>query len=177
MSVETDEMETDSSYAVDAVRAARGLFLVELNTYYSLGLPMQGISPGKLRGALAARGRPSPELTALRRGTWQTALSDTEDRVRQRAPHHCASSSRRWTVQLRFILRPVDAFAAAESCDSVFGYLMETDFVDMLLLLERLNRAVHEPDAHIAEADLTLVLRRVMAFITLCSEPARRSNR
>jgi hypothetical protein len=136
------------------------------------------------------------------RGAWQTALSDTEDRVRQSASSlrfvvegmikqlaprdkaevwaqaagvskkpppaaRAARSAGKWAVQLRFILRHVDAFATSENSDSVFGYLVDADLVDMLLLLERLNQAVHEPDAHIAEADLTLVLRRVMAFMTL----------
>lgn len=136
------------------------------------------------------------------RGAWHTAVSDTEDRVRQSAasirfvveemikqlaprdkaetwaraagyskkPPRAARAARsagKWAVQLRFIMRHVDALAAVEDSESVFGFLAEADLVDMLLLLERLNQAVHEPDAHIAERDLTLVLRRVMAFMTL----------
>ena len=136
------------------------------------------------------------------RGAWQTAVSDTEDRVRQSAasirfvieemikqlaprdkaetwataagyskkPPHGARGARsagKWAVQLRFIMRHVDALAAVEDSESVFGYLAETDLVDMLLLLERLNQAVHEPEAHITERDLILVLRRGMAFMTL----------
>lgn len=136
------------------------------------------------------------------RGAWQTALSNTEDRVRQTAasirfvveemikqlaPKAQAEawaqsvgfnkkppkgappvrSAGHWTVQLRFIMRHVDAFAESGEGESVFGYLAEVDLIDMLLLLERLNQAVHEPNAHITEEDLALVLRRVMAFMTL----------
>ena len=136
------------------------------------------------------------------RGAWQTALSDTEDRVRQSATSirfvveemikllapreqaedwahsvgcskkpptdaRTARSAGKWTVQLRFIMRHVDAFAESDNEDSVFGCLAEVDLVDMLLLLERLNQAVHEPEAHIPEEDLALVLRRAMAFMTL----------
>ncbi|MGH7616009.1 MAG: hypothetical protein ACREPM_02150 [Gemmatimonadaceae bacterium] len=136
------------------------------------------------------------------RGAWKTALSDTEDRVRQSAASirfvveemikllapreqadtwahsvgcskkppvnaRTARSAGKWTVQLRFIMRHVDAFAESENEGSVFGCLADVDLIDMLLLLERLNQAVHDPEAHIPEEDLALVLRRVMAFMTL----------
>lgn len=136
------------------------------------------------------------------RGAWQTALSATEDRVRQSAssirfvveemikqlapreqaeswaqsvgcskkpPKEArdARSAGKWTVQLRFIMRHVDGFTESADGESLFGYLADADLIDMLHLLERLNQAVHEPEAHITEEDLSLVLRRVMAFMTL----------
>lgn len=43
----------------------RDAFLIELNHYYSLGLPAESISLGKLRDALKLRNIQSPELSAL----------------------------------------------------------------------------------------------------------------
>jgi hypothetical protein len=43
----------------------------------------------------------------------------------------------------------------------------EADLGDMLVLLERLNQAVHEDAPDINEADLHHVVRRATAFMTL----------
>lgn len=43
----------------------RDAFLIELNHYYSLGLPIDKLSPGKLRDALKQRGIQSSELSTL----------------------------------------------------------------------------------------------------------------
>jgi len=43
----------------------RDAFLIELNHYYGLGLPIESLTPGKLREALKLRGIQSPELSEL----------------------------------------------------------------------------------------------------------------
>lgn len=44
---------------------AKEAFLVELNTYYNCGLPIEAIAPGKLREILLSRGKRSSELAEL----------------------------------------------------------------------------------------------------------------
>ena len=44
---------------------ARDAFLIELNHYYGVGLPIENLSPGRLREALKQRGIQSSELVSL----------------------------------------------------------------------------------------------------------------
>jgi len=44
---------------------AKDAFLIELNTYYAVGLGSNGLSMGKLRKALKEKGRKSEELAEL----------------------------------------------------------------------------------------------------------------
>jgi hypothetical protein len=77
-----------------------------------------------------------------------------------------ARSAGHWAPQLRYILRNVDAVASTDG-DSAFGYLTEADLVDMLLLLEHFNKAIHEKADLVGEKNVAILLRRAMAFMTL----------
>ncbi len=66
------------------LRGAQDAFLIELNIYYNAGLDLQKISAGKLRNALAAQGRQSPELAELYQleqdsASWYHRLKEMRD--------------------------------------------------------------------------------------------------
>jgi hypothetical protein len=77
---------------------------------------------------------------------------------------HGARSAAKWAPQIRFIFRFADEVVGD---NSLVGDVGEADLADMLLLLERLNSAVHTSQREIELDDLTLVLRRGTALITL----------
>lgn len=63
---------------------ARDAFLQELNVYYSVGLPIDQVSPGQLRSALENSGRKSEELSQLYAlendsGSWLSHAKEMRD--------------------------------------------------------------------------------------------------
>lgn len=75
-----------------------------------------------------------------------------------------ARSGRKWAPQIRYVFRVADQAVGDES---LLSEIADADLADMLLLLERLNQAVHRGEGEIGEQDLTMMLRRATAFITL----------
>ena len=75
-----------------------------------------------------------------------------------------ARSARKWAPQVRFVFRGADSVVGG---DGLLSEVAEADLADMLLLLERLNVAVHKGQREVEVDDLAPVMRRATAFLSL----------